>query len=646
MSANTKQAAKAKESLESGEGTSRAQLVRVDGGGGGGGGQLRHVEGWRAGKPVEDPEKMKRWGLITARPSEFLVHMRRGRVREVSGQGASCFKLPGDSVAIVPTSIQRLQFSADQVTSEKVGVQVTGLAVYRIADPLVAFRMLNFSFPERAQEKLAELLREMFVGAARRLVANMSVEECLSKRKEGIASELMREIAPVVAGRGKLEDQTDAGWGVIIDTIEIQDVRVLSSTVFENMQARFRRESERQAREAELAKERFVHREETEAERQLSLQRLAAEEEVRQKKQVADEQARLEALAVEARVAEAKLAQERTLKQEQATVEREVALTKLAAEQEVRQKKQVADEQAKLEALAAESRLSEAKIVSERALSTSRAQVEMEKLQREQEAEAARQRVALEKLKREQDTDVHRAKLELEKLKLAQEAEAAQAKVELVRLQREQEADAAKAQLELARQQREAELELARQEREQQLELARQQHEQQVELARLKREQEAEAEKGRMALERLRREQEQATARHEALLAEHQQEAERLHAELQVVQARRAIVETEVAIAELRVRKDRALQELELNKAKVLRDIENSVSPEVIQMTLAQQLPQVAAAFQQKMGEVHVTAVDGANPFGYIAAAVEGVMGLARSAGLKVPASSLASPAQ
>jgi flotillin len=685
MSSNTKQAAKAKEFSESGEAGGRTQLVRVDGGGGDGR-NPRHIEGWRAGKPVEDPEKMKRWGLVTARPSEFLVHMRRGRLREVSGQGASCFKLPGDSVAIVPTSIQRLQFTADQVTNEKVGVAVTGLAVYRIADPLVAFRMLNFSFPERAQEKLAELLREMFVGAARRLVANMSVEECLSRRKEGIASELMREIAPVVAGKGKLEDQSDAGWGVILDTIEIQDVRVLSSTVFENMQARFRREQERQAREAELAKERFVHREETEAERQLSLQRLAAEEQVRQKRQVADEQARLEALAVEARVAEAKLAQERTLKQEQATVEREVALTKLAAEQEVRQKKQLSDEQAKLEALAAESRLSEAKIVSERALSTSRAQVEMEKLQREQEAEVARQRVALEQLEREQDADVHRAKLELEQLKLAQEAEAAQAKVELVRLQRVQEAEAAKSQMELARQQREAELELARQEREQQLELARlqreqeaeatkarmelarqqreqeielaaQQHEQElslekqkreqeVELAKLRQEQEAEAEKGRMVLERMRREQEQTTARHEALLAEHQQEAERLHAELQVVQARRAIVETEVAIAELRVRKDRAHQDLELGKAKALRDIENSVSAEVIQMTLAQQLPQVAAAFQQKMGEVHVTAVDGANPFGYIAAAVEGVMGLARSAGLKVPASSPGATAQ
>ncbi|XXU90981.1 hypothetical protein WMF21_25195 [Sorangium sp. So ce1099] len=54
-------------------------------------------------------------------------------------------------------------------------------------------------------------------------------------------------------------------------------------------------------------------------------------------------------------------------------------------------------------------------------------------------------------------------------------------------------------------------------------------------------------------------------------------------------------------------------------------------------VTVAQQMPALAAAFQQRMGEVHITAVDGANPFGYIAAAVEGVMGLARAAGLEVP---------
>jgi hypothetical protein len=68
-----------------------------------------------------------------------------------------------------------------------------------------------------------------------------------------------------------------------------------------------------------------------------------------------------------------------------------------------------------------------------------------------------------------------------------------------------------------------------------------------------------------------------------------------------------------------------------------MRQIENTLTPEVIQLAVANQLPQLALAFQQKMGEVHVTAVDGANPFGYIAAAVEGVMGLARSAGLDLP---------
>src|SRR5688572_25825001 len=207
----------------------------------------RHEAGWRKNRPLEDPEKMKRWGFIAAKPSEYLIHVRRGQVVErTTGQGASCFKWPWDSVAIVPTTNNRLQFVADQVTREKIGVEITGLAVYRIVDPLIAFRMLNFSFAERASEKLQELLREMFVGAARRLVANLSVEECLTRRKEGIAEELMREIAPVVSGRGRLDDKTDAGWGVVLDTIEIQDVRVLSSTVFENMQARYRREQERQ----------------------------------------------------------------------------------------------------------------------------------------------------------------------------------------------------------------------------------------------------------------------------------------------------------------------------------------------------------------------------------------------------------------
>jgi len=138
-------------------------------------------------------------------------------------------------------------------------------------------------------------------------------------------------------------------------------------------------------------------------------------------------------------------------------------------------------------------------------------------------------------------------------------------------------------------------------------------------------------------LERMHQEQQAQTARHGSMMAVLQQEAERARAQAKVAEARCAIAEAELAMAEMEARKARITQDPELAKVRALKEIENTLSPEAIQLVLAQQLPQVAAAFQQKMGEVHVTAVDGANPFGYIAAAVEGVMGLARSAGLQVP---------
>lgn len=190
--------------------------------------------------------EIPRWGRVTAAPHEYLIQMRDGRVVR-SGAGLSVFKWPGDSVAIVPTSVRKLGFRADQVTLEKTGVDVTGLAVYRIVEPLVAFRMLDGDVGG-----LTEILRDMFVGATRRIVASLTLEECITHRKERVAAALLREIAPVLAGEGRLDDATDAGWGVVLDTIEIQDVRVLSAEVFARLQAPYR---EKLALEALRAKD-------------------------------------------------------------------------------------------------------------------------------------------------------------------------------------------------------------------------------------------------------------------------------------------------------------------------------------------------------------------------------------------------------
>jgi len=228
----------------------------------------RYQDGWRSGKPVEDPEKLKRWGFIGAKPSEYLVCTRNGVVdRKRSGQGARVFKWPWHSIAIVPTTIQRVEFTADQITRERIGVEVTGIAVFRIAEPLLAFRVLNFSYGEAASEKLADTMREMFVGAARRLIANLTLDECLTRRKETIAGFLMDEIAPVVGGEGALDDTTTKGWGVVIDTIEIQQVRIQSQHVFAHLQAPYRAEIAARAELAELERSRQVAERRAETER-------------------------------------------------------------------------------------------------------------------------------------------------------------------------------------------------------------------------------------------------------------------------------------------------------------------------------------------------------------------------------------------
>ena len=231
------------------------------------------------------------WGRVSAAAHEHLVLIRNGAVLRAQ-QGGSVWKWPSDTVARIDTSVHRLQFTADQITRERVGVQVTGLAVFRIVAPLVAFRMLDLSEPGRH----CTILEQMFVGATRRLVATLSLDDCLTRRKDALGAELMAEVAPVVSGRGHAEDRADSGWGVAIDTIEIQDVRVLSAEVFERMQAPYRAELALSAVRAQADVAAAEARVKAEAEREIEIRRAAM---------LAQEQARIE------QVQQAQLAMER-----------------------------------------------------------------------------------------------------------------------------------------------------------------------------------------------------------------------------------------------------------------------------------------------------------------------------------------------
>lgn len=400
-------------------------------------------DGWRQGRPLEDPEKTKRWGIVTAKPSEYLIHMRRGRVRRRStGQGASCFKLPWDSVAIIPTTINRLQFTADQVTLEKVGMRVTGLAVYRIVEPEIAFRMLNFSYAERASLKLAEILREMFVGATRRHVANLRVEDVMTRRKDAIAAELLTELAPVLDGSGRSDDSTDMGWGVVLDTVEIQDVRVLSEEVFANMQATYRAELAARAREAQLEREALVSAREQEHARALERARLEAEAERRRLQAEAESRSTAIELAEEGKRA--------TLRAEsgRATIEREQAesIARLQARARVEAEQARQHEEARRGEIEREQAERIAQV-------RAKAAVAVEEAERiEQARRAALERQARLALAQQQvDAQEHEAAVQREQQEAEREAARARAEAELEQARAEAQGRLRTQQLELER---------------------------------------------------------------------------------------------------------------------------------------------------------------------------------------------------
>jgi regulator of protease activity HflC (stomatin/prohibitin superfamily) len=232
-----------------------------------------------------------RWGWVWAEPHECLVVLRDGEVSQVR-RGGAVFKWPGDAVARVDTSLRRLRFTADQITREKTGVEVTGLAVYRIVRPELAVQMLDLRDPEA----LTRVLTEMCVGATRRLVANLTLEDCLTRRKDALADELISEVAPVLAGSGRADDDTERGWGVVLDTIEIQDVRVLSAEVFDRLQAPYREQLalEALAAEEEVTRARARLDREAEAAREVHRRAMHAQEEARVRAERAREDAQTE----------------------------------------------------------------------------------------------------------------------------------------------------------------------------------------------------------------------------------------------------------------------------------------------------------------------------------------------------------------
>ncbi len=102
-------------------------------------------------------------------------------------------------------------------------------AIYREKDgPHKAYKYLGEDLCQSVPTQANNILKEMSNSIVRHRIANSTIEDIL-KQRDQIRNEIRDEMNKIVNG-----------WGVWLESVEITDVRILSSTLFTNLQTEFR----------------------------------------------------------------------------------------------------------------------------------------------------------------------------------------------------------------------------------------------------------------------------------------------------------------------------------------------------------------------------------------------------------------------
>lgn len=210
---------------------------------------------------------MGNYRFVTVNPSDYAIIFKKGNIIK-EGRGFRFFCTPRIQYVIIPGNVKNITFAADQISRENQGVEVSGFAIWKVGEPKKIYQHFDFKQDIETMEQVSEFLKDVVESAIRHMVANMTIEEVLRKRGT-IILQLKKE----------LEYITEQ-WGIVVETIEIKNVRILSKTLFDNMQAKFRNAVRLEAETNSI-----------ETEKQIEEQRIQVGDEtkiIRQKSEIAD----------------------------------------------------------------------------------------------------------------------------------------------------------------------------------------------------------------------------------------------------------------------------------------------------------------------------------------------------------------------
>lgn len=112
-------------------------------------------------------------------------------------------------------------------------------------NPLKAYK--NLDLASGSFNKANDILRSMTSAIVRNQIANSTIDHII-KNRQLVREAILNEMQEVVSG-----------WGVHLCTVEVTDVKILSSGLFRDMQTKFREENIKKAKLERLCVENAIY---------------------------------------------------------------------------------------------------------------------------------------------------------------------------------------------------------------------------------------------------------------------------------------------------------------------------------------------------------------------------------------------------
>lgn len=175
---------------------------------------------------------------VRGNPNEWVLILNNG-VKKQGKVGLNAFRGPYDQVVKFPSKVNRVIFTTEQVTKEMQGVKVEAMlvwSIYREGDgPLNAYKNLGEDLSSGNPTTANNMLIQMASSIVRDAIANSTIRDMLTSREQ-LRESIRTQIGKVVKG-----------MGVWIETVEITDVTISSTSLFKDLQANFRENMKRDA---------------------------------------------------------------------------------------------------------------------------------------------------------------------------------------------------------------------------------------------------------------------------------------------------------------------------------------------------------------------------------------------------------------